>query len=65
MAPNKVKRKEQVFNAKCKQPKDLFRKDTCHQRYEDIKNWTFIPKRQVGLKKGEYCDFANELTKRK
>jgi len=62
MAPKTQKCTDKVSHAQGKQPmvepsreefrNKLFRDDTCKERYEAIKHWTIIPKRQVQLKEG-------------
>jgi len=32
------------------------------QRYETIKNWTFITEKQVEIKEGEHSKFNNQIT---
>ena len=44
---------------------DIFRSQRHQQRYETLKNWSFIKERRVDLKEDEYPEFTTELTRRR
>ena len=45
--------------------KDLFRSERHQERYETLKDWSFIKERRVDLKEDEYPEFTSELTRRR